>query len=87
MILTDVDVILVLNRNKKCKAGPVKQERDSAVGLHLPSSNECKSNYSKDFLRLLSGARSAFYRTVLEAVLINLSNPSLCGQREFVFAL
>ena len=66
---------------------PAKQGSDKAISTHFLSGNDCGSNYGKDCFRILCMARSAFYLKVLEAVLIKLRDPSLCRQKEFVFAL
>ena len=71
---------------QKCKANQPKPESDPAIGAHLLSSVDCGNSY-EDCFRILSRARSAFHLKVLEAVFIKLRDPSLCRQREFVFAL
>ena len=72
---------------RKCKANQVKLDCDSAIGTHLLSSVECDNNYNEDCFRILSGARSALHLQVLEAVFIKFRDPSLCREKEFVFAL
>ena len=72
---------------RKCKANQPKPESDFAIGTHLLNSVECGNSYNKDCFRILSRAGSAFHLKVLEAVFIKLRNPSLCRQKEFVFAL
>ena len=72
---------------RKCKANQPKPESDSAIGTRLLSGVECGNSYNEDCFRILSRARSAFHLKVLEAVFIKLWDPSLCRQKEFVFAL
>ena len=72
---------------RKCKADHDKPESDSAIGTHLRRSVECGNSNNADCFRILSRARSAFHRNVLEAVFIELWDPSLRRPKDFVFAL
>ena len=71
---------------RRCKAGPAKQEGDSAIGTHLLKSKKYGSMYSEDCFRMLSTARSAFNLKVLERCLSNFEILPSIDRRSFLGA-
>ena len=62
---------------------------DSAIGQHLLTDQSCAQHYSEfdDRFAILAKGRSAFHLSALEATFVKVSQPILCRQKEFVYAL
>ena len=72
--------------NRSCKLTNHEPICDSAIG-HLLTNQSCTLHYSDDSFSILSKGRSAFHLSALEATYIKISQPILCRQKEFVYAL
>ena len=73
--------------NRSCKLTNHEPICDSAIGQHLLTNQSCALHYSDDRFSILSKGRSAFHLSALEATYIKVSQPILCRQKEFVYAL
>ena len=73
--------------NRSCKLTNHEPICDSAIGQHLLTNQSCALHYSDDRFSILSKGRSAFHLSALEATYIKVSQPILCQQKEFVYAL
>ena len=73
--------------NCSCKLTNHEPICDSAIEQHLLTNQSCALHYSDDRFSILSKGRSAFHLSALEATYIKVSQPILCRQKEFVYAL
>ena len=60
---------------------------DSAIGKHLLSNTRCANSYSDHNFKIIKKCRSLFQLRVMESVVIKLTNPVLCRQKDYVFNL
>lgn len=58
------------------------ETHESTIREHILSSVTCGSNYSAEFFSVLYKAWGKLHLDILEVVLINMSHPNLCRQRE-----
>ena len=76
----------IRNKNSKRKQ-PDAQKQSSAIGKHLCENRSCADKYCEDWFTVLDTARSSFHLATLEAAYISATNPILCRQKSFVYAL
>ena len=60
---------------------------DSAIKLHLLRNPTCAQHNDNNMFSILAKGRSSFHLSALEATFINISNHTLCRQKEFVYNL
>ena len=73
--------------NRLCKLTNHEPICDSAIGQHLLTNQSCALHHSDDRFSILSKGCSAFHLSAIEATYIKVSQPILCRQKEFVYAL
>lgn len=56
----------------------------SAIAQHLLMNDDCAERYCLDWFKVVSKARSFAHLRMLEATYIQLTDPILCRQKEFV---
>ena len=76
--------------SRTCRKPTVRTATDggnSAIAHHLMNNQECAEQYCSSWFKVLSRARSFMHLRMLEAVYIQLNDPILCRQKEFVRTL
>ena len=66
---------------------PNADAQSSAIAKHLCESPACANAYSQDWFSIVDVARSGFHLSTLEAAYISSTDPVLCRQKSFVYAL
>ena len=56
------------------------QALESAIGVHLLTTNSCRTSYEDDCFSVLHRARDKSHLKFLEAIYISMNRPSLCRQ-------
>ena len=73
--------------HRLCKRNDTKPDCDSAIGQHLLENDQCALIYDNKRFSILATARSSFHLNLLKGSYIKIQRPTLCRQKEFVYAL
>ena len=77
----------IIWNNNSARKRPAPESQSSAIAKHLCESDACADKYSQNWFTILDTARSTFHLSTLEATYISTTNPVLCRQKSFVYAL
>ena len=73
--------------SRSCKANTHPQQfHKSFIGQHLLDNAQCTLHYSNEKFSILTGGRSSFHFSALDATFIKSLNPLMC-KKEFVYSL